>query len=71
MEVRKDNQGHVLLDIDLKEGTRLADEIIEHTGKLDLHTAMLDLSSLLRQAKFEAEDEFRQPPPDAEAPPSV
>lgn len=71
MEVKKSDDGYVLLDIDLKEGDSLADEIIEHTGKTDMHTAMLDLSSLLRQAKFEAQDQFRPPPPDSEAPPSV
>lgn len=73
MEVRIRDDGRVELTVAVKEGDKLADVIIQHAEALT--SAELELSSLLKEAKYASEDDFRQPPHafDAQAasPPSV
>lgn len=56
---QKDN-GDILIEIELDEGNRLATSIMHHAENLP--SSMLDLASLVRQARYSAEDEFKQPP---------
>ena len=60
MEVRIREDGRVELTLPLKEGDRLADTMIQHAEVLS--SAELELSSLLKEAKYVSEDDFRQPP---------
>jgi hypothetical protein len=68
--------GGVRLSLEVKEGEKLARELRDISRKAAHRSSTaLELRSLLRQAKYEAEDEFRQPPniwtADAPSSPSV
>lgn len=49
------------LTFDLAEAEALAEAIIHHNSD-NMPSALLELASLLRQANYEAHDDFRQPP---------
>ncbi|MDE2089944.1 MAG: hypothetical protein KGJ12_07980 [Gammaproteobacteria bacterium] len=52
--------GSIFIEFDLKAGNRLADAVIKHATHMP--SAALDLSSILRKAKYETGSTFRQPP---------
>ncbi|MGA7800574.1 MAG: hypothetical protein WCC36_07160 [Gammaproteobacteria bacterium] len=61
MKVEKLPDGHVVLQFTPKEAHKLDAEIAEYTGN-DMPTEALNLSSALRSAWYEVNDNFRQPP---------
>lgn len=73
MKVEKDGAGVITLELSSAEADQLAGDLIQHAE--DLPSAALDLASFLREAKFGARDNFRQPPnpwePAANVPPAV
>lgn len=73
MKVERTEDGHILLEMEIGTGNKLADEIHAHAD--EMRSPVLELSSLLRGARYNASNEFRQPPnawgPDAAAPPST
>lgn len=60
MKAEKLTDGDIFIEFDLKAGSRLADMIIKHATRMP--SAALDLSSILRKAKYETSSTFRQPP---------
>ena len=60
MKAEKLSDGGIFIEFDLKTGNRLADAVIKHATHMP--TAALDLSSILRKAKYEIGSTFRQPP---------
>ncbi|NIR62137.1 MAG: hypothetical protein GWO02_22980 [Gammaproteobacteria bacterium] len=55
------NGDEVTIQLDIKkEGDDLQDEIHESAERMD--SILLDLASILRKAKYDAANEFRQPP---------
>lgn len=73
MNVERPDPDHVLLELELSEGDRLANSVLKHAEEMP--SAALDLANLLRQVNYEAADHFRQPPnpwdPGQTPPPSV
>lgn len=73
MEVTREPDGRLRLELDLTQGRKLAKDVTEHLE--DMPGALLDLANLLQSAYYEAQDEFRQPPhafePGARHPDSV
>ncbi len=73
MKTEKLNDGRILMEFSIKEGDKLAEAIIKHATHMP--NAALELSSLLREAKYQAGNTFRQPPrawePGARSPRSV
>lgn len=60
MHVTRTDNGDFIVELALDEGNRLASAIVQHAEELP--SAALDLASLLRQARYRANDDFRQPP---------
>jgi len=52
----------VTLSIDPKSADKLLDELKTHTGDLDATNGARALASVLQQAIYQLNDEFRQPP---------
>lgn len=73
MKVEKNDQGIITLEFSSAEADKLAADLIEHAE--DLPGAALDLASFLREAKYAARDNFRQPPnpwdPAESVPPAI
>ena len=73
MKVERTEDGHILLEMEIGTGNKLADEIHAHAS--EMRSPVLELSSLLREARYNASNDFRQPPnawgPDAAPPPST
>ncbi|MFP4130735.1 hypothetical protein [Thiohalospira sp.] len=73
MKVERTEDGHILLEMEVGAGNKLADEIHAHAA--EMRSPVLELSSLLREARYNAGNDFRQPPnawgPDAAPPPST
>lgn len=73
MKVERNNNGIVTLEFSSAEADKLAGDLIEHAEGLS--SAALDLASFLRQAKYAARDNFRQPPnpwgPAENVPPAI
>lgn len=69
MKVERLANGVVRLEIELAAGNELAAAVIRHAE--DMPSALLELSSLLRAAWYEARNTFEQPPHafDERAPP--
>jgi len=61
MKVEKQSDGTYLLEFTAKEAHAIDEDIAKYTGH-DMPTQALNLSSTLRAAWYEANDEFRQPP---------
>lgn len=73
MKVEKSGDGVITLELSSAEADQLAGDFIQHAEHLP--SAALDLASLLREAKYGARDNFRQPPnpwePADNVPPAV
>ena len=73
MHVQKLADGSVIIEFGLQEGNKLAGAIIKNAE--DMSSTALELSSILRQAHYQAKNHFRQPPnpwaPSKNLPPSV
>ena len=73
MKVEKNGDGALTLELSSAEADQLAGDLIQHAEHLP--SAALDLASLLREAKYGARDNFRQPPnpwePAESVPPAV
>ncbi|MFN2349982.1 MAG: hypothetical protein ABR558_10500 [Thioalkalivibrio sp.] len=52
----------VTLTIDAKTADKLLDELKAHTGDLDATNGARALASVLQQAIYQINDDFRQPP---------
>lgn len=60
MKVTRTEAGHVLLEFDVKEAQKLAKAIRRHASGIT--NGCLELASLLSEAHYNAQNEFRQPP---------
>lgn len=60
MKVEKREDGSLRVELDLKQGNELASAVIRNAE--DMPSALLELSSLLRAAWYEAKNTFEQPP---------
>lgn len=60
MKVEKLVDGSLCVELDLKQGNELAATVIRHAE--DMPSTLLELSSLLRAAWYEARNAFEQPP---------
>jgi hypothetical protein len=60
VNVEKLPDGSLRVEFDLKQGNELAAAVIRHAE--DMPSALLELSSLLRAAWYEARNTFEQPP---------
>lgn len=60
MKVERRADGSVWLEIELAVGNELASAVIRNAA--DMPSALLELSSLLREAWYEAKNTFEQPP---------
>lgn len=73
MKVERQADGRILVEMEVGDGNKLADAV--HAHQDDMRSPVLELSSLLREARYNARNEFRQPPDpwseDAAAPPST
>lgn len=73
MKVERQADGRILVEMEVGDGNTLADAI--HAHQEDMRSPVLELSSLLREARYNARNEFRQPPDpwseDTPAPPAM
>lgn len=60
MKVEKTAAGGLRIEFDMAEADAVATDFIRHAEALP--SAALNLSSLLREARYAARDHFRQPP---------
>lgn len=60
MKAEKLDNEQILMEFNIKEGDKLAEAIIKHAQHMP--NAALELSSILRKAKYDASNTFRQPP---------
>lgn len=60
MNVEKGTDGTIRLTCEIAEGDALAEALIEHADSVS--SAALNLSSILRAARYSAGNSFRQPP---------
>ncbi len=59
MHVERLPDGRLRLSFEIDEGDRLAEAVIKHAEEAS--SAALALSSILREARYEARNDFRQP----------
>lgn len=60
MKVERQADGHILLEMEVADGNKLADAIHAHAE--EMRSPVLELSSLLREARYNSRNDFRQPP---------
>ena len=60
MKVERSESGHVMIEMDVDDGDKLAHLIREHADEIT--NGCLELASLLSEAQYNAKNEFRQPP---------
>ncbi|MHB8346791.1 MAG: hypothetical protein ACYDHM_06270 [Acidiferrobacterales bacterium] len=60
MNIRKLEDGRIVLDLEKAELDPLARPVIAHAE--DMHSALLDFADILRSAAYGMRDQFRQPP---------
>ena len=60
MKVERAEDGHVLIEIDVKDGRKLVNAIRAHADEIT--NGCLELASLLSEANYNAKNDFRQPP---------
>ena len=60
MNVRKLEDGRIVLELEKAELDPLARPVIAHAE--EMHSALLDLADILRSAGYGMRDQFRQPP---------
>lgn len=60
MKVAVDKSGHALLEFEIGEGYDLARAIRQHARHMS--NGALELASLLSEAHYSAQNQFRQPP---------
>lgn len=60
MKVERTESGHVVIEFDVDQGHELARLIREHASEIT--NGCLELASLLSEAHYNANNQFRQPP---------
>ena len=60
MKVERSESGHVMIEMDVEDGEKLARLIRQHADETT--NGALELASLLSEAQYNANNDFRQPP---------
>ncbi len=60
MKVERSESGHVMIEMSVDDGDKLARLIREHADEIT--NGCLELASLLSEAQYNAKNDFRQPP---------
>jgi hypothetical protein len=60
MNIDRQSDGTLALDLQQEEVRKLAKDIIDHAE--DAHSTLLNLAYLINEAWYDARNDFRQPP---------
>lgn len=60
MKLQRQQNGQLTLDLSRTQARELAQTVIHHAE--NAHTALLNFAYLLNEAKYDAVNDFRQPP---------